>query len=46
MTRQAREKNHGENPASLENSPTSEVETDLFIGLPETRGITLLRHVA
>ncbi|KAK4269680.1 hypothetical protein QN277_022806 [Acacia crassicarpa] len=41
LAKQAREKNDGENAASLESSPTSEVETDLFIGLPETRGITL-----
>ncbi|KAI9113004.1 hypothetical protein K1719_015936 [Acacia pycnantha] len=45
LAKQAREKNDGENAASLENSPTSEVETELFIGLPETRGITLPIHV-
>ncbi|XP_028801170.1 MADS-box protein SOC1-like [Neltuma alba] len=45
LAKQARGKNHCENPASLENSPTSEVETNLFIGLPETRGITLPPHV-
>ncbi|KAK4269681.1 hypothetical protein QN277_022807 [Acacia crassicarpa] len=45
LAKQAREKNDGENAASLENRPTSEVETDLLIGLPETRGITLPIHV-
>ncbi|KAI9112997.1 hypothetical protein K1719_015929 [Acacia pycnantha] len=45
LAKQARETNDGENAASLENSPTSEVETELFIGLPETRGITLPIHV-
>ncbi|KAI9113002.1 hypothetical protein K1719_015934 [Acacia pycnantha] len=45
LAKQAREKNDVENAASLENSPTSEVETDLFIGLPETRDITLPLHV-
>ncbi|XP_054780057.1 MADS-box protein SOC1-like [Prosopis cineraria] len=45
LEKQARNKNHGEKPASLENSPTSEVETALFIGLPETRGIALPQYV-
>ena len=45
MAKQEMKNNHGGNSASIENISTLGVETDLFIGLPETRVITLPLHM-